>query len=150
MSKLNDITLDLEKEFEHLYQIEKLIFNLIKNSEEYKFLEIKTRKITELYIRLLEKYPDKSEFYGYFRIFQEGKSIEEIENLIKNSEEYKSLKINTKEITNLYLKLLERQPDRQGLNDYRNLLKEGKSIEEIENLIKKSKEYKSLKINLSY
>ena len=75
---------------------------------------------------------------------KEGKSIEEIENLIKNSEEYKSLKINTKEITNLYLKLLERQPDIEGLNYYRNLLKEGKSIEEIENLIKKSEEYKSL------
>ena len=62
MSKLTISTLDLEKEFEHFYQIEKLILRLIDTSEEYKYLKTNTRAIADLYIRILEMYPNKSEF----------------------------------------------------------------------------------------
>ena len=47
-------------------------------------------------------------------------------------------------ITNTYQTLLKRDPDPEGLKHFTGLLKDGISIEEIENSIKNSEEFKNL------
>lgn len=55
--------------------------------------------------------------------------------------------MNTKhveKIKNIYLTLLHRNADEDGLNTYVQVLETGKSIDYVENCIKKSKEYKQI------
>ena len=47
-------------------------------------------------------------------------------------------------ITNTYQTLLNRDPDPDGLKHFTGLLKDGISLEEIENSIKNSEEFKNL------
>lgn len=94
MIKLTDLTFDLEKEFEHFYQIEKLVLRIIDSSEEYNGLKSNSRKIADVFISLLEMYPEKSEFN--FLAFKKNNFEEDKRNLEEDERRFYSEYIQIK------------------------------------------------------
>ena len=100
--------------------------------------------ITSSYRTLLSRDPDESGLNYYQNLLEEGINIEEINIMIKNSKEYKLKETNKKIVTNTYQKLLKREPDPEGFKHYLNLLRDGLTSNDINQMIMNSDEYKSL------
>ena len=80
-------------------------------------------------------------------LLPQNKSIEYIENYLRNSNKFKKLSIELQielEISELYYILLNRKPDTEGLSFFKNqLINEKKSIDWLKESIINSDEYKS-------
>jgi len=105
--------------------------------------------IHSYYIEFLKREPDSFELAEYKTQFLEnGKTLEWIEQDIKNSQEAKYLNNNAeleRNITEYYIKYLHRTPDLPGLIYFKTqFLENGKTLEWIEQAIKNSEEAKSL------
>jgi len=100
--------------------------------------------ITSSYRTLLNRDPDESGLIYYQNLLEEGINIEEINNMIKSSKEYKLKENNKKIVTSAYQKLLKREPDPEGFKHYLNLLRDGLTSNDINQMIMNSDEYKSL------
>ncbi len=105
------------------------------------------KKINALYQKYLYRDADPEGLFLYQRKLLGGKSIELVENELKKSEEAKSSNLGKKfesQITALYKKYLRREPDLAGMNYFKQLILGGKSIELVENELKKSEERSEL------
>ena len=100
--------------------------------------------ITSSYRTLLNRDPDMNDLNYFQNLLEEETSIEEVENIIKSSKEYKLKETNKKIVTNTYQKLLKRDPDPEGFKHYLNLLREGFTPSDINKMIMNSEEYKAL------
>ena len=109
-------------------------------------------KIQELYSMIFNEKPD-SETYELLTLHykQNKNSIDSVENYLRSSEKFKQVfeKLEIElEIAELYYNILERMPDKEGLNFYKNqLLQNNKSLKSIEDEFKNSDEFKSKILN---
>ena len=110
-------------------------------------MDIKSQ-IINLYEVIFNEIPDSDTCESLIRHYkQNNNSIDSVENYLRSSEKFKKLSIELEmelDIAELYYNILERMPDKEGLNFYKNqLLQNNKSLKSIEDEFKNSDEYKS-------
>ena len=118
--------------------------NNIVSSKSKTFLK-NQHKIIELYQKYFGRNPDTDGMEYFLHQLLQGKSLEWVENKIKNSDEVKLLTSKRKpelKIIELYQKHLSRNPDTDGMEYFLHQLLQGKSLEWVENKIKNSDEKK--------
>lgn len=98
-------------------------------------------QITESYHKILNRDPDHAGLSYYSdQIIHNGKSIEWVEEQIKNSPEATAVRIGE-----LYREILNREPDPEGMNYYtQEVMNNGKSIEWVKENLRNSQEAKSI------
>ena len=132
-----------DKNWEEKISEENLISNASKNFLKNQY------KITELYQKYLSRNPDLYSMEYFLLKLLQGKTLEWVENEMKNSDEVKLLvsKKETKlKITKLYQKYLSRNPDLDGMEYFILKLSQGKTLEWVENEMKNSDEKKDKNI----
>ena len=105
------------------------------------------KKLNLIFEKYLDREIDESGFKTYHKLLLKGYTIEYIETLIKKSNEYND-KINIAKISDIYENIKEKVDD-EGLNYYLNFYEKNKSFNQIENILKKSPEYKVNKKNFT-
>ena len=105
-------------------------------------------QITNLYEIIFEEIPDPGTLESLILHYkQNNNSIDAVENYLRSGEKFKKLSIELEAelvIAELYYNILERMPDEEGMNFYKNqLLQNNKSLKSIEDEFKNSDEYKS-------
>ncbi len=97
-------------------------------------------QITELYHKILNREPDYAGLNHYKeQIIRNEKSLEWVEENIRNSQEAVSLRI-----TELYNNVLKRDPDPEGMNYYKEqVIQNGKSLQWVEEDLQNSPEAQS-------
>ena len=104
-------------------------------------------KIINVYKMIFDEVPDSDTYDSLILNYkQNNNSIDSVEEYLRNTEEFKKLSAELEkelEVAELYYNILERMPDKKGLNFYKNqLLQNNKSLEWITNEIKSSNEFK--------
>ena len=110
-------------------------------------MDIKS-KITNVYKIIFDEIPDSDTYDTLIHHYkQNNNSMDSVEEYLRNSEKFKKLSAELEkelEVAELYYNILERMPDKKGLNFYKNqLLQNNKSLKSIEDEFKNSDEYKS-------
>ena len=105
-------------------------------------------QITNLYEIIFEEIPDPDTLESLIlRYKQNNNSIDAVENYLRNDKKFKKLSVELEtelKVAELYYNILERMPDEEGMNFYKNqLLQNNKSLKSIEDEFKNSDEYKS-------
>ena len=106
-------------------------------------------QVSELYSMLFNENIDPDTLKSLLKIFHDhDDSIDYIENNLRNSDKFKLLTKTLElelEIAEQYYILLNRKPDTDGLNFFRNQIAEqNKSIDWVSENIKNSDEYKKI------
>jgi len=106
-------------------------------------------KIEEFYNMVFNYNPKPEKLNYLIDVYEKNNySMNKVEDAIRDSEDFNKLyqKLEKElEISEAYHSLLFREPDKEGLNYFMSqIIQNKKSIQWIENEIKKSKEYKSL------
>jgi hypothetical protein len=104
-------------------------------------------KITNVYKIIFDEIPDSDTYDSLIHHYkQNSNSMDSVEEYLRNSEKFKKLSAELEkelEVAELYYNILERMPDKKGLNFYKNqLLQNNKSLEWITNEMKNSNEFK--------
>ena len=110
-------------------------------------MDIKSQ-ITDLYEVIFEEIPDPDTLESLIlRYKQNNNSIGAVENYLRSDKKFKKLSVELEtelKVAELYYNILERMPDEEGMNFYKNqLLQNNKSLKSIEDEFKNSDEYKS-------
>ena len=110
-------------------------------------MDIKSQ-ITDLYEVIFEEIPDPGTLESLILHYkQNNNSIDAVENYLRNDKKFKKLSVELEtelKVAELYYNILERMPDEEGMNFYKNqLLQNNKSLKSIEEEFKNSDEYKS-------
>ena len=110
-------------------------------------MDIKSQ-ITDLYEVIFEEIPDPGTLESLILHYkQNNNSIDAVENYLRNDKKFKKLSVELEtelKVAELYYNILERMPDEEGMNFYKNqLLQNNKSLKSIEDEFKNSDEYKS-------
>ncbi len=110
-------------------------------------MDIKSQ-ITDLYEVIFEEIPDPDTLESLILHYkQNNNSIDTVENYLRSGEKFKKLSVELEielKVAELYYNILERMPDEEGMNFYKNqLLENNKSLKSIEDEFKNSDEYKS-------
>ena len=105
-------------------------------------------QITNLYETIFEEIPDPDTLESLIlRYKQNNNSIDVVENYLRSDKKFKKLSVELEtelKVAELYYNILERMPDEEGMNFYKNqLLQNNKSLKSIEDEFKNSDEYKS-------
>ena len=105
-------------------------------------------QITNLYETIFEEIPDPDTLESLIlRYKQNNNSIDAVENYLRSDKKFKKLSVELEtelKVAELYYNILERMPDEEGMNFYKNqLLQNNKSLKSIEDEFKNSDEYKS-------
>ena len=105
-------------------------------------------QITNLYETIFEEIPDPDTLESLIlRYKQNNNSIGTVENYLRSDKKFKKLSVELEtelKVAELYYNILERMPDEEGMNFYKNqLLQNNKSLKSIEDEFKNSDEYKS-------
>ena len=105
-------------------------------------------QITNLYEIIFEEIPDPGTLESLILHYkQNNNSIDAVENYLRNDKKFKKLSVELEtelKVAELYYNILERMPDREGLDFFKNqLLQNNKSLKSIEDEFKNSDEYKS-------
>ena len=105
-------------------------------------------QITNLYEIIFEEIPDSDTLESLIlRYKQNNNSIDAVENYLRSDKKFKKLSVELEtelKVAELYYNILERMPDEEGMNFYKNqLLQNNKSLKSIEDKFKNSDEYKS-------
>ena len=105
-------------------------------------------QITNLYEIIFEEIPDPDTLESLIlRYKQNNNSIDAVENYLRNDKKFKKLSVELEtelKVAELYYNILERMPDEEGMNFYKNqLLQNNKSLKSMEDEFKNSDEYKS-------
>ena len=105
-------------------------------------------QITNIYEIIFEEIPDPDTLESLILHYkQNNNSIDAVENYLRNDKKFKKLSVELEtelKIVELYYNILERMPDEEGMNFYKNqLLQNNKSLKSIEDEFKNSDEYKS-------
>ena len=105
-------------------------------------------QITNLYEIIFEEIPDPGTLESLILHYkQNNNSIDAVENYLRNDKKFKKLSVELEtelKVAELYYNILERMPDEEGMNFYKNqLLQNNKSLKSIEDEFKNSDEYKS-------
>ena len=105
-------------------------------------------QITNLYETIFEEIPDPDTLESLILHYkQNNNSIDAVENYLRNDKKFKKLSVELEtelKVAELYYNILERMPDEEGMNFYKNqLLQNNKSLKSIEDEFKNSDEYKS-------
>ena len=105
-------------------------------------------QITNLYETIFEEIPDPDTLESLIlRYKQNNNSIDAVENYLRSDKKFKKLSVELEtelKVAELYYNILERMPDEEGMNFYKNqLLENNKSLKSIEDEFKNSDEYKS-------
>ena len=105
-------------------------------------------QITNLYETIFEEIPDPDTLESLIlRYKQNNNSIDVVENYLRSDKKFKELSVELEtelKVAELYYNILERMPDEEGMNFYKNqLLQNNKSLKSIEDEFKNSDEYKS-------
>ena len=105
-------------------------------------------QITNLYEIIFEEIPDPGTLESLILHYkQNNNSIDAVENYLRNDKKFKKLSVELEtelKVAELYYNILERMPDEEGMNFYKNqLLQNNKSLKSIEDKFKNSDEYKS-------
>ncbi len=105
-------------------------------------------QITNLYETIFEEIPDPDTLESLIlRYKQNNNSIDAVENYLRSDKKFKKLSVELEtelKVAELYYNILERMPDEEGMNFYKNqLLQNNKSLKSIEDKFKNSDEYKS-------
>ncbi len=105
-------------------------------------------QITNLYETIFEEIPDPDTLESLIlRYKQNNNSIDAVENYLRSDKKFKKLSVELEtelKVAELYYNILERLPDEEGMNFYKNqLLQNNKSLKSIEDEFKNSDEYKS-------
>ena len=106
-------------------------------------------QVSELYSMLFNENIDPDALESLLKIFHDhDDSIDYIENNLRNSDKFKLLTKTLElelEIAEQYYILLNRKPDTDGLNFFRNqIVEQNKSIDWVSENIKNSDEYKKI------
>ena len=106
-------------------------------------------QVSELYSMLFNENIDPDTLKSLLKIFHDhDDSIDYIENNLRNSDKFKLLTKTLElelEIAEQYYILLNRKPDTDGLNFFRNqIVEQNKSIDWVSENIKNSDEYKKI------
>tara|TARA_B100000749_G_C18278303_1_gene403301 strand:- start:55 stop:396 length:342 start_codon:yes stop_codon:yes gene_type:complete len=106
-------------------------------------------QVSELYSMLFNENIDPDTLESLLKIFHDhDDSIDYIENNLRNSDKFKLLTKMLElelEIAEQYYILLNRKPDTDGLNFFRNqIVEQNKSIDWVSENIKNSDEYKKI------
>jgi len=107
--------------------------------------ELIESKISEYYQNYLNREPDPAGLGFYKQRILEGNSFEWVEEQIKNSNEAKAIQFELEfeqKINEFYNKYLNREPDVEGLEYYKQEIIEGASYDSIESEFKNSDEAK--------
>ena len=105
-------------------------------------------QITNLYEIIFEEIPDPGTLESLILHYkQNNNSIDAVENYLRSDKKFKKLSVELEtelKVAELYYNILERMPDEEGMNFYKNqLLQNNKSLKSIEDKFKNSDEYKS-------
>ena len=105
-------------------------------------------QITNLYEIIFEEIPDPGTLESLILHYkQNNNSIDAVENYLRSDKKFKKLSVELEtelKVAELYYNILERMPDEEGMNFYKNqLLQNNKSLKSIEDEFKNSDEYKS-------
>ena len=105
-------------------------------------------QITNLYEIIFEEIPDPGTLESLILHYkQNNNSVDAVENYLRNDKKFKKLSVELEtelKVAELYYNILERMPDEEGMNFYKNqLLQNNKSLKSIEDEFKNSDEYKS-------
>ena len=105
-------------------------------------------QIINLYEIIFEEIPDPGTLESLILHYkQNNNSIDAVENYLRNDKKFKKLSVELEtelKVAELYYNILERMPDEEGMNFYKNqLLQNNKSLKSIEDEFKNSDEYKS-------
>ncbi len=107
-------------------------------------------KIQELYSMIFNENPDSETLESLLKIFHEqnNNSMDAVEYYLRNGEKFKKLSYELEkelEIAELYYNILERMPDKKGLEFFKTqLLQNKKSLKLIEEEFRNSDEYKKI------
>jgi len=103
-----------------------------------------TQIVEDAYEDILGRKPDKDGLRNYrSRIIDEGWSESDVRDALRKSSEYKGTDTD-KIINNAYSDLLDRKPDKDGYNNYKNRIEnDGWSEKDVRNELRKSAEYKN-------
>ena len=104
-------------------------------------------QITNLYEIIFEEIPDPDTLESLIlRYKQNNNSIDAVENYLRSDKKFKKLSVELEtelKVAELYYNILERMPDEEGMNFYKNqLLQNNKSLKSIEDEFKNSDEFK--------
>ena len=104
-------------------------------------------QITNLYEIIFEEIPDPDTLKSLILHYkQNNNSIDAVENYLRSGEKFKKLSVELEtelKVAELYYNILERMPDKEGLNFFKNqLLQNNKSLKSIEDEFKNSDEFK--------
>ena len=105
-------------------------------------------QITNLYEIIFKEIPDPGTLESLILHYkQNNNSIDAVENYLRSDKKFKKLSVELEtelKVAELYYNILERMPDEEGMNFYKNqLLQNNKSLKSIEDEFKNSDEYKS-------
>ena len=105
-------------------------------------------QIINLYEVIFNEIPDSNTqelLISHYK--QNNNSVDSVENYLRSGEKFKKLSVELEtelKVAELYYNILERMPDEEGMNFYKNqLLQNNKSLKSIEEEFKNSDEYKS-------
>ena len=109
-------------------------------------------QITNLYEIIFEEIPDPDTLKSLILHYnQNNNSIHAVENYLRSGEKFKKLSVELEtelKVAELYYNILERMPDEEGLNFFKNqLLQNTKSLELIKEEFKNSDEFKEKILN---
>ena len=104
-----------------------------------------TQIVEDAYEDILGRKPDKEGLRNYrSKIIDEDWSEADVRKDLRQSSEYKK-EDTDKIIKNAYSDLLDRKPDKDGYNNYKNRIEnDGWSEKDVRNEIRKSTEYKNM------
>jgi hypothetical protein len=104
-------------------------------------------KIINLYKMIFDEIPDSDTYDLLFLHYkQNNNSMDSVEEYLRNTEKFKKLSIELEkelQVAELYYNILERMPDKEGLDFYKiQLLHNTKSVESLTKEFKNSDEFK--------
>ena len=104
-------------------------------------------KIINVYKMIFDEVPDSDTYDSLILNYkQNNNSIDSVEEYLRNTEKFKKLSAELEkelEVAELYYNILERMPDKEGLDFYKTqLLDKTKSVESLAKEFKNSDEFK--------
>ena len=104
-------------------------------------------KIINVYKMIFDEVPDSDTYDSLILNYkQNNNSMDSVEEYLRNTEKFKKLSIELEkelQVAELYYNILERMPDKEGLDFYKiQLLHNTKSVESLTKEFKNSDEFK--------
>ena len=108
-------------------------------------------KIKNLYKNIFDEVPNSDKYDSLLLYYkQNNNSMDSVEEYLRNTEKFKKLSIKLEkelQVAELYYNILERMPDKEGLDFYKiQLLHNTKSVESLTKEFKNSDEFKEKKL----